>query len=586
MDKPAWQRRPLRRPLAILLAVMVVAALTLNAACAPKAAQTDAQKAAQTQGPKPTAYPRAGEGNVPASVKKLTVAVDDWFSNSMDPVDNTGPAFLLENIQPTLLKRNESHEIVPALAMEWKHTAAGLWIKLNPNAKWQDGTPITVEDIKWNFEAMRGDYAPNFKGHFAAARFKNDIKDIEIIDNQTIMIHTNGPIPDFLSFYGGMDYHAVWFGPAQHLQKVGHAAFEERPLGGGPYRVTEWKPGDRIVLERWDGFWATDSTYHKPQHEILEIILVPDAAARFSLLKSGQVDIAYNIPYSLAKDLPASDALGLRGVNPGKGEIWTQTITGTGNYHLHFVDIVRQREHGTPIRKPFDDIKVRQAMELALDKAAITKVAHFGFTQPAVGLWFTGAFGAQLGRPLTAYDPERARQLLRDAGFANGFEFDVYYGPFGNSPGQREWLEAAASYWQAVGIKARIFEVDGLEKISKNNFGDPPERKYGPLAVYTLGRQEHSTIIATYCCHAKGPYRAGWDDKTTALFGQLGSTMDPERQTSLLAEMEAYILDEQKWLIPMAEVSMVVGYSDRVLAHPTPPHAASFEYLWRIVTKD
>jgi peptide/nickel transport system substrate-binding protein len=411
-----------------------------------------------------SASPQPGAGGVPASVGKLTVAVDGWGWDQLSMVEGSGPCFLKDYFATFLLMRDENHAIVPALATEWRVSAEGLKLTLHPKAEWHDGTPITAEDIKWNGEAMRGDFAPAFKGHWnRASRFPPLIGEVEVIDATHAFIKTKKPVGALHIWYKGAGYHSVHFGPPHYLQKVGGPGYEKEPSGGGPYVVKEWKPGDRLVLERWDDFWGDSPWYHKPQHKTLELLLVPDASSRFALLKSRQVDVAVNIPYNIAKDLPQSESLGGRGINPNKGDVWTQTITASGNYKLVCVDLQAIKDapnKPTPEElKPFDDIRVREAMELALNKVAISEKAHFGLTKPMAGLWFTDSFGYRPGLPVSPYDPSRAKQLLKEAGYANGFSTAIYYGPFVNSPGIREWLEAAASFWKEVGIDVKIFEV-------------------------------------------------------------------------------------------------------------------------------
>jgi len=522
---------------------------------------------------------------VPTTVSKLTVAVDGWGRDDLNPVQTLGAAFLPDYFNLLLLMRDENHTIVSGLLSEWHLSDEGFKATLHPKATWQDGTPITAEDIKWNYEAQRGDFAPQFKGHISAARFREQIAEIEVLDSKHIFIRTKNPVPDFIAFYTGAGYHQVHIGPAHYLRKVGVEEYEKKPMGGGPYLVKEWQPGERMVFKRWDDFWGDSAWYHKPQHETLEMLRVTDAASRFALLKSKQVDVAVNIPYAVAKDLPRSEAFGQRGVNPNKGGPWTQTITATGNYNLVFVNLQAIKDaHSKPAPeelKPFDDIRVREAMELALDKATISAKAHFGFSKPMASLWFTGSFGHRPERQVSPYDPARAKQLLQEAGYPNGFSTAIYYGPFVNSPGIREWLEAAASYWKAVGINVELFEIETADFYRRIR---PPERKWRPLAVQTWGRQEHAGVLVNYGYHTTGSYNCCWDERTNELWQKMNTTTAEAVPLQALAELEDHVL-QQRWMIPMAEVSMVIGYADRVLAHPTAPHAAAFEQLWRIVVR-
>ena len=551
--------------------------------------QVSVPTAAPSPVPVAGGFPAPGVDGVPESVGKFTIAVDGWGWDDLNPVEMQGVTFLQDYINVFLLMRDEEHNIVSGLATDWELNDDGFRFTIHPNATWQDGSPITAADVKWNYEASRGDYSPEFTGHLSANRFKEQIGEIEVISDKEVMINTVSPVPDFVAFYSGSGYHQVHMGNSAYLQQVGVDEFEKNPSGGGPYTVSLWRPSERIELERWDDFWGDTPWYHAPQHESLEIILSTDAAARYGLLRSDQVDAVVNIPYVVAKDIPRSEDFDARGINPDQGDQWTQTIRSTGNYNIDFVNLMTDSLNPpTPEEvKPFDDIRVREAFELAIDKIAIVETAHHGFTTPMGGLWFTGSFGFQSEIPVSPYDPDRARQLLADAGYADGFEVEVYYGPFVNSPGQRDWLEAAASFLKDVNIDLKIFEVPTAEFYSRCCFGAPDdlERPYRPLIVQTWGRQEHAGVIANYGYHRTGSYICCWDDTTEELWMLANSTTDPAVQLEALNGIENHVL-ENRWVIPMAEVAVVQGYTDRVLAHPTAPFASSFEQLWRVVLRD
>ena len=545
-----------------------------------------------------TGFPKAGVGGVPASVGKLTLAVDAWSWERWNPVSLEGVAYLQDYINVFMLMRDVDHSIVSGLFTEWSLDDTGFEFTIHPDAMWQTGRPITVEDLKWNVEAQRGDYTPDFKGHLSATRIKDQIDTVEAYDDKHGKFVTFFPVPDFLAFYSGTGFHQVHFGDSEYLQEYGVDYFEDNPSGGGPYTVNLFKPGERLVLDRWDDFWGDTAWYHKPQHESVEIIVSADEAARFGLLKSEQVDAVVNIPYAVADDLVRSENFKERGINPEQGNLWTQTIRGTGNYHITYVNLDHPSILGHPSDStdgpstedipPFDDIRVREAMELAVDKVSISKNAHYGFSEPLAGLWFKGSFGYDPELEVSPYDPERAQQLLNEAGYEDGFSTDIYYGPFSNSPGIKEWLEAAASYWKAVGIDVNLFEIHFSEFYARCCFGGPEEleRAYRPLIVNTWGRQEHASVMVNYGYHETGSYMIQWDDTTEDLWQISQSTTDETKLMAALDGLRDYVTVENRWVMPMAEVSVVQGYTDRVLAHPTAPHSAVWEQLWRVVLRD
>jgi peptide/nickel transport system substrate-binding protein len=509
----------------------------------------------------------------------------------MNPVSNTSPAFIMDYFATFMLMRDEDHNIRPGLLVEWEASPEGFSGTIHPDAMWQDGKPITSEDMQWNLYAQRGDF-PEFQGHLSAARFLDEIEEVQIIDDKKFFIKTTKPIIDFVSYYTGSGYHQLHQGPPHLIRERGQD-FENNPSGGGPYTVKLWLPNDRVVLERWDDFWSDSPWYHKPQHEELEIILTVDAAPRFALLKSGQADMIATVPYALAKDMPRSDQFIGRGVNPGQGEEWIQLIEATGNYNLMFPNVSATIPGDTEVTLtdedtlPFSDIRIREALELAVDKVAISEKAQFGFTKPMGGLWFTGAIGYR-ELPVSPYNPEKAKELLAEAGYADGFEFDLYWGAWAATPGELNWLEAAAGYWKEVGISVNIFELDDSEHIAGCCFGDPGARPrdFGPVSVMTWGRQSHSATLISYGYHRDGVYNCCYDDFTEGKWEALSETADEDEQLKIMAEIEDHIL-ANRWVIPMAEDAMAMGYTDRVAAHPHSPFFSnSFGWLWRLVMKD
>ena len=212
-----------------------------------------------------------GSDGVPESVGKFTIAVDGWGWDDLNPVQMQGVTFLQDYFNVFLLMRDEEHNIVSGLATEWELNDEGFRFTIHPDAMWQTGKPITAADVKWNYEASRGDFSPDFTGHLSANRFMEQIQEVEIINEKEVFIKTVSPAPDFIAFYSGSGYHQVHVGDSAYLQEVGVAEFEKNPSGGGPYSVSLWKPGERIVLERWDDFWGNTPTYHSPSMKLWKL---------------------------------------------------------------------------------------------------------------------------------------------------------------------------------------------------------------------------------------------------------------------------------------------------------------------------
>jgi peptide/nickel transport system substrate-binding protein len=519
----------------------------------------------------------SGQQTTPASVNKLTVAVDGWGANELDPWSLSTVAFLHDYFNLRLMGQDEEGKPVPMWATEAQLTDEGVTFTLNPKATWQDGRPATAEDLKMNYEGMTGKYEPQFKGIWNGGQLRDTIQEIQVLDPHRIFIKTTRPNPFFLSQWAGIAYHLVWYGHAQYLREVGHDGYIKNPIGGGPYKVKEWKPGERIVFERWEEFWGDYPWYKKPQAKTMEILRVADGAARFALLQSGQADVVSNIPYAIAKGLPRQRSRGP----------WVKLYEAAGHMALTFVlPMVVQEGTATEEerRDPTLDPRVREALELAIDKRAIAEKAHFGLTTPTNSLYSPGSFGwrADIGNAISPYDPERAKQLLREAGYPDGFATTVHFGQFPGRPGIPEALDAIAGYWARVGVKMTAVEHDSSQFVARVR---PPERAWRPIMLQTFGRLEHSGVRVNDSYHKDSPYSAAWTPQTHELWLQASSTTDEAKQRQALAGIEDELL-RHRFIIPLYAASLVMGYSNRVLAHPTPRYAPHFMDLDRIVLKD
>ena len=560
---------------------------------------TPTPTATSTPLPTPTAvptevsgeFPRPGSGDIPASTAKLTVAFNSFPGAVIfHPVLTHGINLLQEQISPSLLMRDEDYNVVEQLAVEWSLNENGFSFTLHPDAIWQDGNPITVEDVKWTFEANRGDYSPPYPKHFNAIdRFTDQVDEVQVIDDKHGFISTKGPAPDFSDYYGGTSLKLVFIGNSTYLRDIGPDEANDNPIGGGPYKLVLHREGERAVFERWDDFWGDSPWYHKPQHEQLEILNATDDAARFALLRSGQADLVESIPFVIAKDMARSEDGHQRGVNPGEGELWTQTLTGANNWQIPFIGLLA-RMYADDLPNPpgpdefveFEDIRVREALDIAIDRSAIAQKVHFGFSEPQKSIWFSGALGFRDELESPPYDPERAKQLLSEAGYPDGFKTKVYLAA--GNPGSKEVLESVASMWKQIGVDLEIFEIEGGELFARWSVGEL-ELHFRPLTLQTWLRQDHSGLLANFGYREGGAYVCCYDDNTNRIQNTLKTTTGISEQEDLLAELEDYIY-EKRWVIRLLELSKVHGYSDRVVAHPMPRHKDRMDHLWRVVLRN
>ena len=554
-------------------------------------------------------YPSAGDEGIPADASKLTIAVDSWGVSDINPWTLSSVQFLEDLFNGTLMRQHPNGELVSYWATSYDLTEDGITYHLHPDAKFQDGSPADAQALKDNFDAIAGysdveqygyDKPPYHRG-----RAKSCCESFEVISPTELYIKTKGPQPVINAIIGGHGYHTFWFGNPDVIRQ-GLDVYLKDPTGFGPFRLVQWDPGNRAVLERWDDYWADYPWYHKPQYKDLEVLATPDHAARYALLASGQVDMVYNIPWPIAKDLVRSENF-QRGVNPGKGDrIWTQTYQANGMLGMTFSLPHRMRntaekwpegsadEGGVPIKPytfpdgfandPTLDVRVRRALNLAIDKVAISEGPHFGFSHPSGSIYSAGTFGSRddVVHNHSPYDPEEAKRLLAEAGYPDGFEIEGHFGQFAGRPGIPEAVDAIASYWKDIGVTVSWQEHDPSDFVKGFRAGN---LSWVQVSVPTYGRQEHGSrrVISSY--HSTGSYQQPHPEETTALKFEVLRTIPEDEQKRMLAEIEDKVLALEE-MFPLYGMSLVMGYTDRVISHPTVEHSPHFKHLELILLKD
>ena len=573
-------------PTAVPAAPTAMPAAPTAAPAAPVATQA-AATAVPKAAPAPTSAPAKAEG-----VGTLTVAVDGWGSDLLDQWEDTQPSFLRDYYLTRMLTRDENMVIQPLWVTEWSQDANGILMQLHPDAVCQNGEPLDAEAMQINLEGFLGNIE-GFAGSFFGASLDKliDTNGYEIRGDREFFMGTDSPSPAGWSLLHGANYHSLWFMPPDYLQEVGHEEYVQNPVGCGPYELTDFSPGDAATFERWDGFWGDYEYYKAPEHQTLELVKVPEATTRFAQLTAGDVDMALNLPYPIAKDMERSeDGVG-RGINPGNGGLWTQLLGANGKMQVAFdleFALIETKDDGsfkadpdTWGNDPTLNLMVREALELAVDKQAILDTG-FGFLLPNQSICSKGSFGWRESQDLLSeYNPEKAQQLLNDAGFGDGFSLAAHFGEFAGRPNQKEAMDIIASNWKDLGIDLKVNEHDPFTYYSS---GDSGNREYQSVNEWSWGRQEHCSVLVNLAYSSSG-FRNEYNDETDALNEELQNTVDEARQLEIIARVDDLAL-ENHWIIPLYDASAVYGYTDRVLEHKQPPFGAHFMDLNRILLRD
>ena len=317
---------------------------------------------------------------------------------------------------------------LPAVAKAWKIAPDWSYIDfdIKPGIKFHNGDPLTAEDVKFSLEThMR----PELKATLGAA-YRTRIKKIEVQGPYKVRLILNMPGPDLWKRFW-------WDGaimPKKYREKVGDAGFADKPIGSGPFKWVDYKQDQYFTME------ALPQHHRKTaEFKTLKIVFVPEHATRLAMLQAGEADIIQLI----GPQIPQIKA------DPKLRHIQVKHTIGTT---LAYCDLPFPEE-----KSPFLDIRVREAASLAIDRKGICEKILFGAVEPYGEVLSPYTLGWDPKVKPDPYDPEKAKKLLTEAGYPNGFKTTL------NISGQasRYWTEAIAANLAAVGIQAEIKILEG-----------------------------------------------------------------------------------------------------------------------------
>ncbi len=375
-----------------------------------------------------------------AVAQTLTIGVRGG-PDSIDPhFTATGThAEALKHVFDTLVWSGDGLELEPRLAESWRAINDTTWeFKLRRGVKFHDGSDFTAADVKFSIERI-----PVVAGPNPTTIYVRRVKETKIIDPYTIHILTDGAAPvlpnDFIRLF------IVSAKAAAGLTKESaNEAFNsgKAAIGTGPYKYVSWQPKGDLVLARNDAYWGPKEPWAR--HVRKEI---PNDAARVAQLKAGQLDLITRVP--------ATDVAALR--RDPKIEVQTIDTVYVFNVEMDMRDKAPQvsAKDGSALAKnPFQDLRVREAIDLAIDRKALAEVAMEGLGKPANQMVTPSIFGFNKSLAERRYDPAAARRLLNEAGYPNGFKVQFSFTQ-DRLPGDRQVGTSIAQMLAAIGIDAQ-----------------------------------------------------------------------------------------------------------------------------------
>lgn len=461
-----------------------------------------------------------------------------------------------------LVAPNQRAQYVPVLATQVPTTKNGgiklspdgkrmtVTYKLRPGVKWGDGQPFTSADVKFTWEAVKN---PKF-----IAESKDGTEDIESIstpDPLTVVVNYKRVAPDFASTlftFGILPRHAL------EGKDLNTDSYNERPLGTGPFRVKEFRRGQYVVLERNPYYWRKDAKgVQLPYLDGMIFKIIPDSNTLVTQLRSGEVQLAYSVPYSQVRQLD--------GV-PGLKIVKNNTLSWQ---HLDF------NMKNVPA---FKDAAVRQAFAYAINKAAISK-ALGGYPTPVNTVVVPVFSYSNRNVPRYDYNPARARQLLDAAGWKPGAD------GIRTKNGQRLSFKIMAQAGRATDEDAEQVIIASLKGVgielqpdNKSGVAFRDARYKGNYDLFYGGWITSADPTYSVFFGSKGVNNGqGYSNpKVDALLARAESTLDPDARAAALRAFQVELMRDLP-SIPITSNPSMIAVTEKLGGFvPNPTNMTNF----------
>lgn len=454
--------------------------------------------------------------------------------DSIDPHWSTlgSQAEALRHVFDTLVDVDDNLQLKPGLAESWEAVDETTWeFKLREGVKFHDGTDFTAEDAKFSIDRI-----PAVTGPMPMTLYTKYVESVEVVDDYTLRVHTKGIAPALPN-----DFTRMFVVPSETGMEAGNEEFNsgEKAIGTGPYRFVSWEPKGDMVLERNDDYWGGAPAWERVIRKE-----IPDDAARVAALRSGQVDM---INY-----VPASDYAAIQ------NNADLETFISDSVYILNIAPSVKDEEP-QPIRvngvevegNPLQDLRVRKALDLAINRDVLVNVVLEGLATPATQLMPSGFFGYSDKLEERPYDIEQAKELLAEAGYPDGFEID-FTCTNNRVPGDAVVCEALGQMWSRLGLTVNAQALNGtvfFPAAAREEY-TMTMSAWGTLtgeAAYTYGALVHTKDAEKGFGNFN---RTGYSNpEFDRVFGEGTQTLDEDARRALYEEA-SIIAMEDRALIP------------------------------------
>ena len=443
-----------------------------------------------------------------------------WF----DPAESQGiitPYMIYYALHDALVKPMPGQPLAPSLAESWTVSKDHLAYDfvLRKNSRFHNGDPVTAEDVKFSFERYRGAASKTLKERVAA---------VEVVDADRVRFRLKQPWPDFLNFYATATG-AGWIVPKKYVEKVGDEGFKRAPIGAGPYRFVSFTPGVELVMEASDTYWRKRPSVRRAVFKV-----IPDETTRFAALKRGEVDIVYSIRGALAEDLRRTPGLQL-----------VPTVL-QGTFWLYFPE-------QWDAKSPWHNVKLRQAVNVGIDRQAVNQAETLGFSRLTNSI-IPDIFDFFWKPPAPVHDPARAKKLMAEAGYPNGFDAGEYFCDVAYA----NIAEAMVNDLQTLGIRVKLRPLERAAFFSA--YGEKKLKNIIQGASGAFGNA--ATRLEAFVARG-GTYVYGSYPEIDGLFQEQAADTDVKRREATLHRIQQ-LVHERAIYAPIWQLAFLNGVGPRI----------------------
>jgi peptide/nickel transport system substrate-binding protein len=486
------------------------------------------------------AFPDFGHGAQAKDEVLKIVAAQEPLTLDISQFGSGNDRVIIENWGEFLLSRETSGKVVPGLATTWKISADGkrMDFTLRKGVKFHSGDLFTAKDVMFSWERARKKSRDVTSGLMLVEKF-------EIVNDYQVTVYFKEPDVLFIP-------NLAWCPVVSksYFDKVGEDTFVKQPSGTGPYKVVSYRSGEYVDLERFEEYWGK-----KPPVKRARINFVGEDSTRTAKLKAGEVDFVHALPFTEVKEFEKSP--NFKVVKFASGHPTRSILFGANNPKV-----------------PWHDKRVRLAMAHAINYEAIINIC-FG-----VPTHWAALGPNELGYDPTLkpydYDPKKAKALLAEAGYPNGFDMSLYWGVGGRVPMQEEIVQALGAFFEVVGIRTKLVGEETAAALARRNNALKTDAEY--VGFYTAsfagGVDPVQPLNGYFSSEGGRPVYS--TPEITKLILEARSTLNNAKRAELIKKIVRLVYD-QVGIIPIINNVSVYGMKKNINFIPT--KGVNFDYV-------